>query len=232
MVNEIAWGGAPRIKGTVNIGSETEFAFEAGTRDSLAIPYTAIVSLTYGTGSGYRGAVLVIPWEVTEQYTKNAHFVLTIVFQDQSGSEQAAVIELGNDLVRPTLSALEHRSGKSITFQSVEACVRFKTREECDFGSPGELQGLTKVFLDARREDRDLILAELNKGDTGLEMLDDSAAAEVLVTFRSERSMNPQCRCEGGRGEVAVAVPARLLELRRGPHGLRGHVRVSTTTPT
>ena len=29
-----------------------------------------------------------------------------------------------------------------------------------------------------------------------------------LVTFATERSMNPECRCEGGRGEVTVGQDA------------------------
>lgn len=35
-------------------------------------------------------------------------------------------------------------------------------------------------------------------------MVDTTDAAEIVLNFRSESSLNPDCACTGGRGEVIV----------------------------
>ncbi|MFM8532143.1 MAG: hypothetical protein ACKOEC_00875 [Acidimicrobiia bacterium] len=51
---------------------------------------------------------------------KRKHF-LTVSFTDAAGKDQAAVLELGKDIVRTTLTIVETRSGKKIEYQDEEA---------------------------------------------------------------------------------------------------------------
>jgi hypothetical protein len=46
---------------------------------------------------------------------------LTINYLDEKGRQQAAVFELGKDIVRSTLAALEAHTGKRIEYQDDEA---------------------------------------------------------------------------------------------------------------
>lgn len=200
--------GAPKVEGTVNTKSDDRVVFDAGGSGSFEIPYAAISALHYGPNHGRpapKGLVLFIPWDPTEQFTKDVHHLLTIMFRGPD-SEQAVVFELGRDLVRPTLEALERRSGKTVVFENVEACIRYKTRDECAYGNAAELKGLKKVVLDPgiRGKDRDLILAALKTEPVGLEILDGLEGADIILKFESVSSPNPQCDCEGGRGEVSV----------------------------
>lgn len=206
--------GAEKIEGTVSTKSDTHFVFDAGRAGSVEIRYSAILGLHYGPDAARPtppGLVLFAPWDPTEQFTKDVHYVLTIFFRGQSGAEQAVAVELGSDLVRSTLSTLEHRSGKTVAFQNVDACARYKTRDDCGLGDVGELAGLTTLALDAaiRQEDRDLILAALTTAQVGLKVLDSTEGAEIILKFNGVRSPNPQCPCEGGRGEVVVMKGAR-----------------------
>jgi hypothetical protein len=210
----ITWG-APKIEGRINTTSESEFTFEGGRWGVLRIPFNAISSISYGLEHRHRvprALLLVIPWDPTEQFTNDAHYLLTLAYLDQSRREHEVVFELGREIARSTLETLERRTGKPVEFGNVEACVRYRTAEECDYGSPAELKGLKKVFLDTgiRSEHRELILAELEKEKLDIEVLGDSDGAEIILRFDGKESQNPECPlCEGGRGEASV---------RRGTH--------------
>lgn len=51
---------------------------------------------------------------------KRRHF-LTVGFKDDSDKQQAAVFELGKDIVRVTLASLEARTGRKIEYEDEEA---------------------------------------------------------------------------------------------------------------
>lgn len=82
--------------------------------------YAAIEELEYGQKAGRRVAmaVLVSPWAL---FSKKRNHYLTVTYQDQTGKEQAAVFELGKDIVRTTLKIIETRSGKEIHYQDEDA---------------------------------------------------------------------------------------------------------------
>ena len=46
---------------------------------------------------------------------------LTITFLDEEGRNQVVILELGNDIVRSTLSTLEARSGTPVEYRDEEA---------------------------------------------------------------------------------------------------------------
>jgi hypothetical protein len=52
---------------------------------------------------------------------KKAQALLTIGYQDENDKQQAAVFELGKDIVRTMLASMEARTGKKIDYQDDEA---------------------------------------------------------------------------------------------------------------
>ena len=78
------------------------------------------VSLEYGQKAGRRVAVavLVSPFAL---FSKKRNHYLTITYKDRAGADQAAVFEVGKDIVRTTLTVLEVRSKKQVEFQDEEA---------------------------------------------------------------------------------------------------------------
>lgn len=104
-----------QTEGVVSTADDKVFLFDYG-QGKLQIPYNQIESLEYGQKVGRRGGI-VSRWMITK---KRKHF-LTIGFKDEKGQEQAAVLELGKDIVRVTLAALEARSGHKIEYQDDEA---------------------------------------------------------------------------------------------------------------
>lgn len=87
---------------------------------SLSIPYDRVDSLEYGQKSGRRlGLALTIsPWLLLSK--KRKHF-LTISWKDETDKQQAAVLELGKDVIRTQLATLEARTGRKVEYQDDEA---------------------------------------------------------------------------------------------------------------
>jgi hypothetical protein len=59
-------------------------------------------------------------------FSKKRNHYLTVTYKDEAAVEQAAVFELGKDIVRTTLKVVEIRSGKEIEYQDEEARKQFK----------------------------------------------------------------------------------------------------------
>jgi hypothetical protein len=99
---------------------ETKFVFEH-KKGKLEIPYSTIEELEYGQKAGRRVAASIItgsPWLL---FSKKRKHYLTINYKDDAGKTQAAVFELGKDVIRTMLSSLEARTGKEIQYQDEEA---------------------------------------------------------------------------------------------------------------
>ena len=109
-----------KAEGLLDTKNETAVRFDAKKDGALDIPYTAITGLEYGQKAGRRVAVAVMISPLALFSKKRNHY-LTISFADAAGKEQAAVFELGKDIVRTTLTILETRSGKEIEFQDEDA---------------------------------------------------------------------------------------------------------------
>ncbi len=100
---------------------DTEAAtFTVKKQPPVSIPYAAIESLEYGQKAGRRVAVAVMISPLALFSKKRNHY-LTISYKDAAGADQAAVFELGKDIVRTTLKVLEVRSKKEIEYQDDEA---------------------------------------------------------------------------------------------------------------
>jgi len=86
----------------------------------LAIPYTRINDLEYGQKAGRRLGLAIVVNPFLFFSKKRKHF-LTVGYLDENDKQQAAVFELGKDVVRTTLASLEARTGKKIDYQDEES---------------------------------------------------------------------------------------------------------------
>jgi hypothetical protein len=98
---------------------ETNFVFEH-KKGKLAIPYSQVEELEYGQKAGRRVAVAILVSPLALFSKKRKHY-LTISYKDEAGKGQAAVFELGKDVIRTMLSSLQARTGKQIQYQDEEA---------------------------------------------------------------------------------------------------------------
>lgn len=109
-------------EGTEGISSaadETNFVFEH-KKGKLTIPYAQVEELEYGQKAGRRVAVAILVSPLALFSKKRKHY-LTISYKDAEGKGQAAVFELGKDVIRTMLSSMEARTGKQIQYQDDEA---------------------------------------------------------------------------------------------------------------
>jgi hypothetical protein len=93
------------------------FDYKAG---ELKIPYEKVNDLEYGQKAGRRlGMALVIsPFLLLSH--KRKHF-LTVGYTDENDKQQAAVFELGKNIVRITIASMEARTGKKVEYQDEES---------------------------------------------------------------------------------------------------------------
>jgi hypothetical protein len=89
-------------EGRIDTQADSQLVFDTGTRGKITIPYSAIVSFTFGRHEPFgvydaveRRGARVLPKDF---YSKN-DFLLTIVYQDPPETEQVIVLWLGNDIV-------------------------------------------------------------------------------------------------------------------------------------
>lgn len=93
------------------------FTYQGG---QLAIPYDRVNTLEYGQKAGRRVGLAIAISPIALLSKKRKHF-LTISYTDDNEKQQAAVFEIGKDIIRTTLAALEARTGKKIEYQDDEA---------------------------------------------------------------------------------------------------------------
>jgi hypothetical protein len=106
-------------EGKSSTADEKVFVFEY-KKDKMIIPYSKINGLEYGQKAGRRVAMAILLSPLALFSKKRKHF-LTVNFMDEADKQQAAVFELGKDVVRVTLASLEARSGQKIEYQDEEA---------------------------------------------------------------------------------------------------------------
>lgn len=111
-----------KTEGRLDTTHETLLTFTPDKKDRapLAIPYASIKEIEYGQKAGRRVGVAILVSPLALFSKKRKHF-LTVAYDDANGKEQAAVLELGKDIIRTTLTIVQTRSGKDITYQDEEA---------------------------------------------------------------------------------------------------------------
>jgi hypothetical protein len=106
--------------GRFDTTNDVDAVFIAKKVAPLRIPYAGITELEYGQKAGRRIGVAIMISPLALFSKKRNHF-LTVSYKDASGKDQAAVFELGKDIVRTTLKVMETRSGKDVQYQDDEA---------------------------------------------------------------------------------------------------------------
>lgn len=124
-------GATDPVEGRLDTTDETQLIMRADKKPfagrTLEIPYEKILDLEYGQKAGRRvgtavaTTVLLGPIGLLSLFSKKRKHYLTIGYHDEAGKEQVAVIELGKDIVRVTLSIVETRSQKPMEYQDEEA---------------------------------------------------------------------------------------------------------------
>ena len=124
-------GATDPVEGRLDTTDETQLIMRADKKPfagrTLEIPYEKILDLEYGQKAGRRvgtavaTTVLLGPIGLLSLFSKKRKHYLTIGYLDEAGKEQVAVIELGKDIVRVTLSIVETRSQKPMEYQDEEA---------------------------------------------------------------------------------------------------------------
>jgi hypothetical protein len=87
---------------------------------SIEVEYQSINTLEYGmrVSRRYMEAVLISPIFLAAK--RRTHF-LTIGYSDAEGRQQAVVLQVGKEEIRPLLVSLEARTGRRVEFQDEEA---------------------------------------------------------------------------------------------------------------
>lgn len=108
-----------KTEGRSSTADDKAFAFEY-KGGKLSIPYEQIDSLEYGQKAGRRVglAVVVNPFFL---FSKKRRHYLTVGFVDENKKQQAAVFELGKNVIQGMLAALETKTGKKVEYQDEEA---------------------------------------------------------------------------------------------------------------
>jgi hypothetical protein len=92
----------------------------SGRATSFTIPYREVNTLEYGlrVSRRYVEAALISPVFLVAK--KKVHF-LTIGYTDADGKQQAMILEVGKEQIRPLLVSLEARTGRRVEYQDEEA---------------------------------------------------------------------------------------------------------------
>ena len=107
-------------EGIMSTKDEKQLFFDYNKKDQFTIPYDRVDSLEYGQKAGRRVGLAIAVTPIALLSKKRRHY-LTINYTDADDKQQAAVFELGKDIVRVTLSSLEARTGRKIEYQDEEA---------------------------------------------------------------------------------------------------------------
>ena len=91
-------------EGKSSTSDDKVFSFQY-KRGRLAIPYDRVNSLEYGQKAGRRVGVAIMVSPIALLSKKRKHFV-TLSYLDESDKQQAAVFELGKDVVRVDLPSI------------------------------------------------------------------------------------------------------------------------------
>jgi hypothetical protein len=100
--------------------TQDDFLKISAHHETFEIPYKDVTNLEYGmrVSRRYVEAVLISPIFLAAK--RKSHF-LTIGYMDRDGRNQALVLEVSKDDIRPLLVSLEARTGRRIDYQDEEA---------------------------------------------------------------------------------------------------------------
>lgn len=115
-------------EGKFDVSGEDSARFVPNKGAPKIIPYKNVTTLEYGQKAGRRvGATIALGvttlgiGALPMLFSKKRKHYLSVAYTSDDGKEQGVVIELGKDVTRGTLKAMEARSGKKIEYESEEA---------------------------------------------------------------------------------------------------------------
>jgi hypothetical protein len=108
-----------KTEGAVSTTDEKAFVFEH-KGGKFSIPYDQVTSIEYGQKAGRRLGLALAVSPLFLFSHKRKHF-LTVGYLDENKKQQGAVFELGKDVIQPTLTALETKTGKKVDYEDEEA---------------------------------------------------------------------------------------------------------------
>jgi hypothetical protein len=114
-------GVAAGSEGTLVTSDPAKLMFVAEKGGGMVeIPWKKISEVEYGQKAGrrWKSAILLSPVML---FTKARKHYVTITFKNDKGDDDAAVLEVGKDAIRTTLTILETRTGRKVTYQDEEA---------------------------------------------------------------------------------------------------------------
>jgi hypothetical protein len=108
-----------KSSGRIELSRSDSMTLEVRAR-SIRVSYQNINTLEYGmrVSRRYAEAILISPIFLIAK--RRTHF-LTIGYTDGDGAQQAMVLQVGKEEIRPLLVSLEARSGRRVEFQDEEA---------------------------------------------------------------------------------------------------------------
>jgi hypothetical protein len=110
----------PQAEGVLATSNPTKLTFIAQKSGAMVeIPWKSIREVEYGqkVGRRWKSAILLSPVML---FTKARKHYVTITYRGAK-EDEAAIFELGKDIIRPTLTILETRTGRKVTYQDEEA---------------------------------------------------------------------------------------------------------------
>jgi hypothetical protein len=112
-------------EGRLDTSNEENLIFVAdNSKGTAQMPYARIDSIEYGQKASHRikTAIFLTPWSL---FSKKRKHYISLMWNDDEGKGQGAVLEVGKDILRPTVTAIEARSHKKVVFQDDEARKNF-----------------------------------------------------------------------------------------------------------
>jgi hypothetical protein len=113
-----------KTEGTLDTTDKARLVFTPDVKSkvdrALELPYRRITSFEYGQKASHRikTAIFLTPFVL---FSKKRRHYLSLMYKDRAGKEQGVVLELGKDILRPTVHIIETRTGKKVEFQDEEA---------------------------------------------------------------------------------------------------------------
>ncbi len=125
-------GGTVSIKeGTEGVltTKDTNFLIFTGDKgEAFKVDYSKVTELSYGQHAGRRvgtaialGVTTLGVGALPILFSKKRRHYLTVTFTNAEGKEDAAIFELGKDVIRTSLASLKARTGKEIVYEDEEA---------------------------------------------------------------------------------------------------------------
>jgi hypothetical protein len=139
MVSQTAWAvGSNKVKymggttgsvpekaeGRVDVTDAANMVFMAEKGGTVKVPWQKVNGIEYGqrVSRRWKTAIFLTPWAV---FSKGRKHMVTLSYQDDAGTDQAAVFEFGKDVYRTALASLKAKSGQQIVCQDAEARKHF-----------------------------------------------------------------------------------------------------------